>query len=481
MPAEGNFLATLISAARSRRDGDFICEPGEPAITYDEMFDRAARIAGVMADRGVGPADRVVVQVGKSPDAVALYLACLHAGAVHVPLNPGFTAGEVDDYVDDAQPALVVLDEDLHAIAAEARGRAPIPMTSRARDDPAALLYTSGTTGRPKGAELTHANLGHNAAALHEAWRFGPEDRLLHTLPLFHVHGLFVALHCAMLAAIPVTFLRTFDRDAVLAALPETTVLMGVPTHYHRLLEDDRFDRALTSAVRLFTCGSAPLPGTVFEAFTERTGRRICERYGMSEAGIITSNPYDGARLPGTVGFPLRDVELRICDDDGRLLPAGSRGIVEVRGPHLFRGYWRRPDATAAAHRDDGWFVTGDVGSVDDEGRLTLHGRAGDMIISGGENIYPKEIELVLDDVPGVRESAVVGVPHPDFGEGVVAVLVVDEEFDEANAEGELRHRLARFKHPKALVVVDALPRNAMGKVRKNELRARYASLFSAS
>lgn len=492
MPGSGNFLSTLHEAAAERLGSVFLREPNGDEITYGVMFDRAARLARVLHDHGVAPGDRVVVQVAKSPDAVALYLACLHTGAVQVPLNPAFTAEELEYFIGDADPALVVLDStatgrvEIGELVSAADRAEPLALVDRSGDDLATLLYTSGTTGQPKGASLSHANLWHNAHALHEVWRFGPSDHLLHTLPLFHVHGLFVALHCAMLSAIPVTFLRKFDADQVIAALPTATVLMGVPTHYNRLLDDPRFDRELTADVRLFTCGSAPLRDAVFKQFTARTGHHICERYGMSEAGIMTSNPYDGDRIAGTVGFALRDVEIRICDDTGNELPAGQTGIVEVRGPHLFRGYWQRPQATAAATRDDGWFVSGDVGSVDLEGRVTLQGRSGDMIISGGENIYPKEIEIVLDDVDGVVESAVIGVPHPDFGEAVVAVLVVETGpgstgFADQGVDDALAERLARFKHPKRRLVVDALPRNAMGKVQKSALRDRYASLFATS
>lgn len=484
MPVEGNLLATFHDAAAARLDGVFLREPGGSTLTYGDVFDRAARVAAVLRELGAVPGDRVVVCLDKSVDAVVLYLACLHAGTVHLPLNPAITDEELSYFVDDSAPRVVVADRALPGstgmaeIIERAERVAPAPLVSRGSDDLAALLYTSGTTGRPKGAALTHDNLWHNARALHSTWRFSPEDHLLHTLPLFHVHGLFVALHCAMLSAVPVTFLTRFEIDSVIDALPDATVLMGVPTHYKRLLDDDRFDQDRTAGMRLFTSGSAPLPTPIFDAFTRRTGHRICERYGMSEAGIMTSNPYDGDRIAGTVGFSLPGVELRVSDDAGHPVPVGTPGIVEVRGPHLFWGYWGRPTATAEAHREGGWFVSGDVGSLDAEGRLTLQGRAGDMIISGAENIYPKEIELVLDEVAGVKESAVIGVPHPDFGEAVVALLVVGDQFEAGEAETALKDRLARFKHPKQLLVVDGLPRNAMGKVQKNTLRERYAALF---
>ena len=419
----------------------------------------------------------------------------LHAGAVHVPLNPEFTAEELNYFIADSSPGLVVveagrLDDSHHSvravsiqeIGAAATDSGPLTSsTPRRGGDLAALLYTSGTTGRPKGAALTHDNLRHNARALHQSWRFGGEDHLLHALPIFHVHGLFVALHCAMLSAIPITFLPKFDVDAIIEALPEATVFMGVPTHYSRLLADPRFDHQLVAGIRLFTSGSAPLPDAVFDTFTERTGHRICERYGMSETGIITTNPYGGKRLAGTVGFPVPGVQLRVCGNDGLTLPSGSTGAVEVRGPHVFDHYWRRPEATADAHRKGGWFITGDVGSLDDEGRLTLQGRAGDMIISGGENIYPKEIELVLDTVPGVVESAVIGLPHPDLGEAVTAVLVIDDNYRPDTVDNVLRDTLARFKHPKALLPIDELPRNVMGKVQKNGLRSRFVDHYASA
>ncbi|MEM7139407.1 MAG: AMP-binding protein [Actinomycetota bacterium] len=480
MPDAGNLIHTLRDRAQGRLDAPAIVEPAA-AISYADLFDRAARLAGALAERGAGPGDRVVVQVDKSPDAVALYLACLHAGTVHTPLNPAFTADELAYFIDDADPAVVIARDHvtLDELATAAEDADPLSIVDRADHDLAAILYTSGTTGKPKGAALTHANLRHNARALHDAWAFGPDDHLIHSLPLFHVHGLFVALHCAMLAGIQMTFLRRFDTTAVIDALDDATVLMGVPTHYHRLLADDRFDRDRTAGMRLFTCGSAPLPQAQFDAFTERTGHRICERYGMSEAGIITSNPYDGERIAGTVGFALRDVELRVTDEAGAPVRTGETGVLEVRGPHLFAGYWRRPEATTDAHRDDGWFVTGDVGSLDDDGRVTLQGRAGDMIISGGENVYPKEIELVLDEQPGIVESAVIGLPHPDFGEAVTAIVVTDAAFDADAVTAALTERLARYKHPKQMLTVDALPRNAMGKVQKSALRASYAETFS--
>ena len=455
--------------------------------TYGDLRGRAAELAGALRGRGVRPGDRVVVQVDKSADAIALYLACLRSGAVFVPLNTAYTPEEVAAFVADAAPALFVgrpgevapsgassetLGTRGDGTLAEQATADTLEPQRRAADDWAAMLYTSGTTGRSKGAMLSCRNLVSNARALVDAWRFGPDDVLLHVLPVFHVHGLFVALHCALAVGASVRLHERFDVDAVLADLPRSTVLMGVPTHYHRLLAHPALDRAACSGMRLFTSGSAPLPAHEHEAFAERTGHRIVERYGMTETMILTSNPYDGDRVAGTVGFALDGVEVRVADDEGNPVPSGTPGTVEVRGPNVFLGYWNRPDATVAATRPDGFFVTGDVGTMDADGRLTLAGRASDLIISGGYNVYPKEVELVLDQAPGVDESAVIGLPDPDLGEVVVGVLVADGPLDEA-AVLEACAGLARFKRPRRLVVVDELPRNAMGKVQKAALRER--------
>ncbi len=342
-----------------------------------------------------------------------------------------------------------------------------------AADDVACILYTSGTTGRSKGAMLTHRSLLVNGQALHLLWGFEPGDVLLHILPVFHVHGLFVALHCAMLNGSEVLFCPGFDAAEVRSLLPSATVMMGVPTHYIRLLADPNFDASDCAGIRLFTSGSAPMTELVHAEFTERTGHRIVERYGMTESGIITTNPVDGERIPGTVGYPLPEMGLRVID-----------GNVQIKGPHLFAGYWQMPEKTAESFTEDGWFLTGDVGELAADGRLTLAGRAGDMIISGGYNVYPKEIELVIDETPGVDESAVIGVPHPDFGEGVVAVVAYEPGVDRAAVDASIEARcgdeLARFKHPKHLIAVDSLPRNAMGKVQKAALRQQHTGLFNA-
>ena len=435
-------------------------------------------MAGVTGRLVRRPGGGAAPQVG---DVVALYLGVLRLGAVYVPLNTAYTPAEVDWFVADAEPAAVVRDSRLVADGLD--GSQPVDeFVPCSADDLAALVYTSGTTGRPKGAMLTHGNLASNALTLRESWAFQPSDVLLHALPIFHVHGLMVALHTAMLSACEVIFLERFDAGAVLACLPDATVMMGVPTHYSRLLTLGNFDRGACSRIRLLISGSAPMTAELHRAVAERTGCEVLERYGMSEALMITSNPYDGPRVAGTVGFALPGVEVRVCDEDGAPT-AGRAGMVQVRGSSVGPGYWRRREATAESRTLDGWFITGDVGRLDDQGRLTLEGRAGDMIISGGLNVYPTEIEQALDAHPAVTESAVVGLEHPDLGEAVAAFIVagldtlVDGE-ELASDLGDTLADVARFKHPKRYVTVAELPRNAMGKVLKAELRAQYADLF---
>jgi malonyl-CoA/methylmalonyl-CoA synthetase len=445
----------------------FITSDGN-TISYGELEAGAAAVAGRLVAEGVQPGDRIALQAEKSIETVMVYLGVLKAGAVYLPLNAAYTSAEIDYFLRDAEPRVFVTDPP--AYVRESRTFTPLDSPApRADDDLAAIIYTSGTTGRSKGAMLTHGNLAANAIALHKAWAFTPDDVLLHALPIFHVHGLFVAMHCAFLAGCPMIWLSKFTDADVLAGLRRATVMMGVPTFYTRLLANPAFTREACSNVRLFISGSAPLLPTTFAEFEHRTGQRILERYGMSEAVIITTNPLDGERLAGSVGYPLPGVDLRIGGDD-------ETGVIEIRGPSVFSAYWRMPGKTAEEFTRDGYFITGDVGQQDADGRVWISGRAKDLIISGGYNVYPKEIELILDELPGVTESAVIGVPHPDFGEGVAAIVI--GQGDEAAMIAECRKHLAAFKTPKRILFVTELPRNAMGKVQKNLLREAHKSLF---
>ena len=465
--------------------------------TYAHLQGQVEHAAGALVAAGVAPGDRVLVQLAKLPETVALYLACLKVGAVYVPVNTAYTSREVAYFIEDSEPRLFVaadaeagngsvrietLTESGGSWRPQLAAAEPVPDTvPRDDDDLAAILYTSGTTGRAKGAMLSHDNLASNVVALDRYWGWQDDDVLLHALPIFHVHGLFVALHCAFLRGTPVIFQPRFDIDALIAELPNATVLMGVPTFYTRLLADPRLDAAQASGVRLFISGSAPLTEQTFADFEARTGMRILERYGMTETLMNTSNPLDGERVAGTVGFPLPLVEARIAGDDGAELGVGEVGGIEVRGPNVFSGYWRMPEKTAEEFRADGFFRTGDLGVMDAEGRVSIVGRAKDLVISGGYNVYPKEVERLLDEMPEVTESAVIGVPHPDFGEAVVAILVAAASgVDEDRVDAHLQGNLARYKQPKRVFCVESLPRNAMGKVQKNELRTRYAELFTA-
>ncbi len=462
-----NLYAILAKHWPEDPDAPCFCSPGAPPVTYGAVREGSARMAALLKARGVTTGDRVAVQAPKSVETVLVYLACLRLGAVYMPLNTAYTDSEIGYFLDDAEPA-VFLTDTVTAMA-QARTCDPwAPIHPAQADDLAALIYTSGTTGRSKGAMLSHGNLAANALALHEAWGFTREDVLLHALPIFHVHGLFIALHCILLSGGPTIWLDRFETGAVIDAMDRATVMMGVPTFYTRLLDDPRFTAERAKSMRLFISGSAPLLETTFADFETRTGHRILERYGMSEAIIITSNPLDGDRLPGTVGFPLPQVSLRV--------PEPQPGVIEIKGPSVFAGYWRMPEKTAEDFTADGYFITGDLGLQDAEGRVSIVGRQKDLIISGGYNVYPKEIELVLDGVEGVTESAVIGVPHRDFGEAVVAVI--DGTGDEAAILAAAREQLAGFKVPKRIVFVEALPRNAMGKVQKAQLRETYADIL---
>ena len=472
-------LVELIGAVRSDSTDAFLLgAAGSVAATYGEAARRSAQMAHALRIAGARPGDRVAMQVQKSPDALMLYLACVRSGSVLLPMNPGYTADEVAYLLGDAEPAVVVND---HTMPELRRAADLLPQTFvdhiSGPDDLAAILYTSGTTGRPKGAMLTHRNLASNAWTLHQMWGFQPGDVLLHALPIFHTHGLFVATNTSIANGSPMVFLERFDVDDVLTALPHCTVMMGVPTFYTRLLNEPRFDRASCQHMRLFVSGSAPLLASVHDEFSARTGLAILERYGMTETSMITTNPLHRERRPGTVGGALTDVDVRVVGQDGRTVPAGAVGGIEVRGPNVFAGYWKRAELTAAEFTDDGFFRTGDVGMFDDDGYLHIVGRSKDLIISGGLNIYPKEVEDVIDSFEGVLESAVIGIPDADFGEAVVAVLVPlpDATIDGESVRVQARERLAAFKVPKHVHVVDALPRNAMGKVEKAMLRRTYA------
>ncbi|MFM8939565.1 MAG: AMP-binding protein [Phenylobacterium sp.] len=465
----GNLYSLLVAGFPADRTQPAFIQPAAPDVSYGELEVLAARTAALLRTRGVVPGDRVALQVEKSVEAVVIYLATLRVGAVFLPLNAAYTPSEVDYFLKDAEPSVFI--RDAQALVREAAGSSPDPrIEPRAASDLASIIYTSGTTGRSKGAMLTHGALAANALALHEAWGFTPDDVLLHALPIFHVHGLFVALHCAFLSGCPMVWLNRFDETAVLEGLTRSTVMMGVPTFYSRLLAHPGLTREAVSHMRLFISGSAPLLESAFDAFETRTGHRILERYGMSEAVIITTNPLNGERIAGSVGFALPGVDVRIGG-------AEATGVIEIRGPSVFAGYWRMPEKTREEFTVDGYFITGDVGRLDSDGRLWISGRAKDLIISGGYNVYPKEIELILDEQPGVRESAVIGVPHPDFGEGVVAV--VEGQGEEAELIARLRGQLAGYKTPKRVIFVDALPRNAMGKIQKALLRQTYGDLFA--
>jgi malonyl-CoA/methylmalonyl-CoA synthetase len=481
--------------------------PDGATITYAQMATRVAQISGMLRALGLTKGDRLALQAPKSPEALAVYLACLHSGVIFLPLNTAYTPDEVRYFIGDATPRIVITDPgaaaDLRAEADEAgaalftldaRGRgsfaeavdraAPIPEPVHCTpDDLACFLYTSGTTGRSKGAMLTQDNLLSNALTLTRAWRFDENDVLLHALPIFHAHGLFVACNVVMTASGAMIWLPGFSVDTVLEALPKATTMMGVPTFYTRLLDAAGFTRDVTGHMRLFTSGSAPLLAETHARFRDRTGLAILERYGMTETGMNTSNPYDGDRRAGTVGLPLDGVDLIIRDPEtGAELAENQTGMIEVRGPNVFKGYWQMPEKTAAELRPDGFFITGDLGQRDADGYVTIVGREKDLIISGGFNVYPREVEQLLDDQPGIRESAVIGVPHSDFGEAVVAVLVPETGVtpDLGQLQGEVTKRLANYKRPKRMILVEALPRNTMGKVQKNILRTDYSDLFTA-
>ena len=478
---------------------------GKP-ISYGELIARSARIANVLVDHGVKPGDRVAAQTEKSVTGLVLYLATVRAGAVYLPLNTAYTLNELEYFICDAEPSLVVCDPSKAAgiakIAAKvgakvetlgADGKGSLTQAAdkasfefitvpRADDDLAAILYTSGTTGRSKGAMLTHDNLASNSLTRVDYWRFTNKDVLIHALPIYHTHGLFVASNVTLFARASMIFLPKFDPEAIIKLMARATALMGVPTFYTRLLQNPALNKETTKHMRLFVSGSAPLLAETHREWFARTGHAVLERYGMTETNMNTSNPYDGERVAGAVGHPLPGVSVRVTDPEtGKELARDEIGMIEVKGPNVFKGYWRMPEKTKAEFRDDGFFITGDIGKIDTQGYVHILGRGKDLVISGGFNVYPKEIESEIDAMPGVIESAVIGVPHADFGEGVTAVVVCDRnaKVDETSVLKALEGRLAKFKMPKRVFVVDELPRNTMGKVQKNILRDAYSKIYS--
>jgi malonyl-CoA/methylmalonyl-CoA synthetase len=481
-------------------------EGGEP-ISYAAFLAMASRMSNAITSLGLMPGDRVAAQIDKSPEALALYAACVQGGFVFLPLNTAYTPAELGYFLSDSGAKLVVATDateakvaplvsgtgavvetlnadatgSLAALAARQADQAPV--AERGPDDLAALLYTSGTTGRSKGAMLSQNNLLSNALTLARAWRFTQADVLLHALPIFHTHGLFVATNVILAAGGAMILFGKFDVDALVREMPKASTLMGVPTFYTRLLDHPGFGSGLTRGMRLFISGSAPLLAETHIRFEERTGHRILERYGMTETNMNTSNPYEGERRAGTVGLPLPGVELKITDPaTGANVPRGGVGVIEVRGPNVFLGYWQMPEKTREELREDGFFITGDLARMDEDGYVTIIGRGKDLIISGGFNVYPKEVESLLDEQPGVVESAVIGVPHPDLGEVAVGILAraKGQEPDLDQIAAAMDEALARFKRPRKLIIVDELPRNTMGKVQKNILRQRYGGVLTA-
>jgi malonyl-CoA/methylmalonyl-CoA synthetase len=475
--------------------------------SYHDLTLTTSAIANTMQNAGVKKGDRIIFQVHKSPEAIFLYLACLKLGAISVPLNTAYTAAELSYFLDDIEPALVVCDPEspilteqllskrtkMTLLTLDKQGKGTLIENTIAKnnaqviailgeDEIACILYTSGTTGKPKGAMITHGNLASNALTVHQSWGFNEEDILLHSLPIFHVHGLFVALNCVLLSGTSMIFLSQFDVNDVVECLPKTTVLMGVPTFYTRLLSHPNFIKKTVENMRLFISGSAPLLKEVSDMFYTRTGHRILERYGMSETVMISSNPLNGERLPGSVGPALPGITVRITTDDGRVLGENETGNIEVSGPNVFKGYWRKPDKTKEEFTNDGFFKTGDVGFLNEHRYLTIASRSKDLIISGGYNVYPKEIEIIINGLENINESAVIGVPHPDFGEAVLAVVVLDEandkDIDESKLIMTLKQQLAAYKVPKRIFQIDELPTNVMGKIQKNVLRDQYQNVF---
>ncbi len=500
---DSNFLLKQLRQASIGNETSTFAELDDGTlVSYSELFIKAEKIAAMLVSHGLQPDERVVVQVNKSIFTVELYLGVILAGGIFIPLNTAYTVSELDYFLSDAKPSIMVCDpkretlldpiakkenvNHLLTLAQDGSGTlmgladkeiAGFTGVTRSANDLASIIYTSGTTGLSKGAMLSHANLSSNATTLAGFWKFDKNDKLIHSLPIFHVHGLFVAINITLIAGSSMIFHQKFDAGVILEDMTRATVLMGVPTFYIRLLELSGLDRSSTRNMRLFVSGSAPMLEDTHRQWEEKTGHAIIERYGMSETNMNTSNPYDGDRIAGTVGFPLPNVEVVVADvSTGKSLPLGEVGSIEVRGPNVFKGYWQLPEKTAEELRDSGYFITGDLGSFDERGYLSIVGRSKDLVISGGYNIYPKELELIIDEIEGVNESAVIGLPDSDFGERVAAVIVkrTDSHINRQDVLDYIQPKLARFKQPKDIYFVDELPRNAMGKVQKNSLRKTY-------
>jgi len=500
-----NLYASFAAAFPGDRSRLLLRTPDGQRFSYADAESESARIARFLSEQGLRPGDRVTVQAPKSPRLVCLYLACLRAGLVYHPLNDAYRSAELEFFLRDARPRIVVCDPareqdfghltrelECRVLTLDADGGGSLAdgsaETAPEFDDvdcdgneTAVLLYSSGTTGQPKGAMLTHANLAANTTALVDTWGFGAADHLLHALPVYHAHGLFVGLGCVLMSGSSMSFLAKFDVATVMRELRDATVMMGIPTFYTRLLAEPEFGPDACPSMRLFISGSAPLLADTHREFSRRTGHDILERYGMTETSMLSSNPLDGERRPGSVGLQLPGVNIRVVDEHDDPVVDGTIGAIQVRGPNVFKGYWGLPEKSAQEFTADGFFRTGDQGTLGADGYLTILGRDKDMIISGGLNVYPKEVELAIDELDGVAESAVVGVPHADFGEGVVAVIVraAGHEPSESDIITTLRGRLANFKVPKRAIFVSELPRNTMGKVQKNELRQRYADALT--
>lgn len=488
-------------------DATFIETLDGTEYSYGFLQQESARIAHFLSAQGIKKGDRIAVQVEKSPYVLFLYLACLRAGIIYLPLNTAYTENELGYFVSNAEPSAVVCHPDSLAIFTRMQDTqrqhiftldasdqgslidhirdttADFESVACDKNDIAVILYTSGTTGRPKGAMISHGNLAANGQALQQAWNWQPDDVLLHALPIFHIHGLFVACHNVLLGGSKMLFVPKFDSKTITRLLPKATVFMGVPTFYTRLLDEADFNRDCCNNMRLFISGSAPLLEQTFEDFQQRTGHIILERYGMTETGMNTSNPLEGARIAGTVGLPLPGVDARIVNENNQPVKADNVGVLQVKGENVFKGYWRMPEKTAEEFTDDGFFITGDMARYNEQGYISIVGRNKDMVITGGYNVYPKEVELLLDEQEGIKESAVIGLPHKDFGEAVTAIVIpenINNPPDEKILIATLKKQLASYKTPKRIIFLEQLPRNTMGKVQKNILRETYQSLYKA-